>query len=255
MRNYGLYSRRITALHRLHPVTKLVCAVILVLSPLLASDLKPSASYLLCCLVLVGAAHGWSSLRRLAPIVVAMALVTVVVWPFFCREGRPVFSVLGLLITQEGFQHGVAMACRLVSFILVGVVFLTVTRVEELMTALSRLGLPFPLTFSLTLSFRLAPAFMTTIETIRDAQRARGHTVDKGNLIRRAAKHVPLIIPVILHAIRATDVLAMALESRGFGKNARRTSIVRLSFSARDVAALAVTMLAPAALLAWRLAL
>ena len=251
-KKYGLYSRRITPFHRLHPLTKLICASCLLIAPLFVSDLRGSASYLAGCLVLVILARAWPSVRTLLPIILMMAVVTVFVWPVFWRGGEEVASLVGLSITDEGLFRGLAMACRLVSLVLTGIVFLTVTRVEEFMAALRMLGLPFVFTFTLMLSFRLTPTFISTVGTIRDAQKARGHTIDQGNVIRRAIKHVPLIVPVILHALRSTDILSMALESRAFGKNTNRTSILRLTHSWRDPLAYTLAGLALAAAIAWR---
>lgn len=251
-KKYGLYSRRITPFHKLHPLTKLLCASCLLIAPLFVSDLRGSASYLAACLVMVILARAWPSVRALLPIILMMAVVTVLVWPLFWRGGEEVASFAGLSITDEGLFRGPAMASRLVSLVLTGVVFLTVTRVEEFMAALRMLGLPFVFTFTLMLSFRLTPTFISTVGTIRDAQKARGHTIDQGNVIRRAIKHLPLIVPVILHALRATDILSMALESRAFGKKANRTSILRLSFTWRDPLAYAVSALVLAAAVAWR---
>jgi len=251
-KRYGLYSPRITPLHKLHPLTKLICASLLLVSPLLVSDLAGSLGYLAGLLILVTFARAWRSVRTVLPIILMMAVVTVLVWPLFFRSGEEIVSFLGLSITNEGLFRGITMASRLISLVLVGVVFLTVTRVEEFMAALRMLGIPFVFTFTLMLSFRLVPTFISTVGLIRDAQKARGHTLDHGNPVRRAIKHIPLIVPVVLHALRATDVLSMALESRAFGKKANRTSILRLRHSWRDPLGYGVGVLVLAAAIAWR---
>ncbi|MBN1593235.1 MAG: energy-coupling factor transporter transmembrane protein EcfT [Candidatus Coatesbacteria bacterium] len=254
-KRYGLYSRRRTIFHGLHPLSKLLCAFMILVSPLFLSDISGSLSYLALCLVLVALGRAWSSLRALLPIISMMAFVTIVVWPLFWRGGEDVFGLWGISITDEGLLRGLSMASRLISLILVGIVFLTVTRVEEFMAALRLLGLPFVFTFTLMLSFRLAPTFIATVGTIRDAQKARGHTIDQGNPLRKAIKHVPLIIPVILHAIRGTDVLSMALESRGFGKKVNRTSIIQLTHTWRDPIAYSMSVMILSAAIFWRYAL
>ena len=251
-KRYGLYSPRITFFHGLHPLTKLVCTSLLLVSPLVLSDLAGSVGYLAGLVVLVTLARAWRSVRTVLPIILMMAIVTVVVWPLFFKSGEEVVSFLGLSITNEGLFRGITMASRLISLVLTGVVFLTVTRIEEFMAALRVLGIPFVFTFTLMLSFRLVPTFISTVGLIRDAQRARGHALDQGDPVRRAIKHIPLIVPVVLHALRATDVLSMALESRAFGKKAQRTSILRLSYSWRDPLAYGVAVLVLAAVVAWR---
>lgn len=251
-KRYGLYSRRLTPLHRLHPLTKLLCALLVLIAPLVVSDLTGSACCVLLSLVLIASSWAWSSVRTLLPIVAMMAVVTVIVWPMFFRGGQELVRVGSLYATDEGVERGLAMACRLVSLVLIGIVFLTVTKVEEFTASLSMLGLPFVVTFALMLSFRLAPTFLSTVGTIRDAQTARGHTIDQGNPIRRALKHIPLIIPVILHALRSTDVLSMALESRAFGKKAKRTSVLSPRLSWRDPLAYVTAGIVLAASIVWR---
>ena len=251
-KKYGLYSRRITPFHELHPLTKLLCASCLLIAPLFVSDIRGSASYLAGCVVLITLARAWPSVRTLLPILSMMAIVTTLVWPLFFRTGEEIISFWGLSFTYEGLFRGLTMASRLLSLVLTGIAFLTVTRIEEFMAALRMLGLPFVFTFTLMLSFRLTPTFISTVGTIRDAQKARGHTIDRGNVIRRAIKHIPLIVPVILHALRATDILSMALESRAFGRKANRTSILRLTHSWRDPLAYTVAGLVLAAAIAWR---
>ncbi|MCD6326225.1 energy-coupling factor transporter transmembrane protein EcfT [bacterium] len=250
---YGLYSQGVTLFHKLHPLTKLLCAWLLLVAPLVVVDLKGACTTLALCMILITLARAWGSIRTLLPIVAMMAIVTTVVWPLFHRGGEELFTLFGLSISEAGAARGATMACRLVSLVMIGVAFLTVTRIEEFTASLRILGLPFVVTFALTLSFRLAPTFLLTVGTIRDAQRARGHAIDRGNPIRRALKHIPLIIPVLLHALRATDVLSMALESRAFGRKVTRTSILRLNSTWRDPVAYAVAGLALASAIIWRL--
>ena len=54
------------------------------------------------------------------------------------------------------------------------------------------------------------------------AQRSRGLDVSTGGMLQRIRKYVPLVVPLIGHALRQTNLLAMALESKGFHPSIRR---------------------------------
>ena len=48
--------------------------------------------------------------------------------------------------------------------------------------------------------------------------------LSRGNPIRAARTYIPVIVPLIISALRSVDSLAMALQSRGFGAHGERTS-------------------------------
>jgi energy-coupling factor transport system permease protein len=54
------------------------------------------------------------------------------------------------------------------------------------------------------------------------AQRSRGLDVSTGGILQRIRKYVPLVVPLIGHALRQTNLLAMSLESKGFHPSIRR---------------------------------
>jgi len=48
-------------------------------------------------------------------------------------------------------------------------------------------------------------------QTVVDAQRSRGLELDKGNLLKRVRNYIPILIPLLLIAIRRSLELAEAL--------------------------------------------
>ena len=142
------------------------------------------------------------------------------------------------------------MAVKLTTFLAVGTLFLSTTKVEEFAYALTRFGVPYKLGFTLTLAFRLVPAFVESGFTVVQAQRCRGFNFDEGGLLERVRRYVPVIVPVFIGALRRADNMAMALEARGFQRQNPRTSYQRYVFGNRDAVAL-VILLSVAALYLW----
>jgi len=83
-----------------------------------------------------------------------------------------------------------------------GLVFVTTTRPEDFTFALRRLGLPGGMSVALSLAFRLLPSFLATVQTVKDAQRARGLDLDSGGLMTRLRRYLSLAAPVFGYALR-----------------------------------------------------
>ncbi len=106
------------------------------------------------------------------------------------------------------------------------------------------LGYPNALSFTFTTAVRLVPTMAVDAQTVVDAQRSRGLELDKGNLLRRIRNYVPILIPLLLIAIRRSLELAEALESRGFPGREGRTSLFQLKLRTADYAIIAPSLVA-----------
>ena len=80
---------------------------------------------------------------------------------------------------------------------------------------------------------------------ILEAQQSRGLTFSRRNPFQVARAYVPVLIPLIISALRSVDSLALALQSRGFRVGQRRTNRHVLRMHARDWWILLATVLAP----------
>jgi energy-coupling factor transport system permease protein len=96
------------------------------------------------------------------------------------------------------------------------------------------------------MAVRLVPTIALEAQTIIDAQRSRGLEMERGNLIQRIRNYIPILIPLVVSAIRRSTELAEALESRAFGVTKDRESLVELRMKLSDYATviIALTVLA-----------
>jgi energy-coupling factor transport system permease protein len=228
-----LYLPTGSPVHRLHPVTKMASLLAVIVAAFLVDRplaLAPLLAVLLGLLVAVG---GGENLRRFRLMFVLVFVFTLVVWTFFggATTGTP---------TRAGFLLGLSTAVRLATFLAAGLVFLTTTRVEEVAYALGRVGVPYKAGFTLTLSFRLVPVFFDAALSVVQAQRCRGLPFDRGGPLTRLRRFVPVIVPVLIGALRRADRMAMALELRGFNSGRPRTTYPRARPQPRDAVAGAI---------------
>jgi energy-coupling factor transport system permease protein len=187
-------------------------------------------------------AGGVANLRRLRFMFVLVFVFTLLIWTFFYRTV--------LVPTRDGFLYGLSTAMRLDTFLAAGILFLTTTRVEEVAYALGRVGVPYTVGFTLTLSFRLVPVFFDAALAVLQAQRCRGLELARGGLVRRLRRFVPVLVPVLIGALRRADRMAMALELRGFNSGRPRTTYLRARAGAADAVAAVVVVATAAAYVA-----
>ncbi len=218
----SLYLNHNTWVHRLDGRTK----VLTVLGFFILALCFSHPGYLLGVLALVvgglAVAHAGVNVKKMWVLATLLVCYSILLWPFFV-EGEtpvPVFHVVG--VTWEGCVFGLGMGLRLLIMVWGGVWLLSTTTIEELAQASQRLGLPSRIGFAFSLAFRWVGVLLGAGVGVIQAQRSRGLDVSSGSIIERIRKYVPLVVPLIGHALRQTNLLAMALESKGFHPTARR---------------------------------
>jgi len=226
-----LYVDRESALHRLHPLTKLVALPVVFGVAMRLERLETLALLALAVLGIAALGRVLDAVAGMASLLVTLLVATTVMWWLFAPEG-------GLI--RDGFQPAAlaragGLGLRLALMVASGVVFLATTRVEDFAHGLRTLGLPYRVAFALTLAFRLVPTFVASGRAVAEAQRARGLDLDHGVLLARMRRYTPLVVPMFLTSIRRADRLAAALETRGFGSGEMRTDLVQHRFGAGDV--------------------
>lgn len=98
-----------------------------------------------------------------------IGIMTFVLWLIF-YNGPP----------GDAHIFAAAMSLRFIDLLLVGLLLLSITSLEEFSAGLMLLGLPYPVAFALSLSFRLVIVFVATGFTIVEAQKTGEITCGKG---------------------------------------------------------------------------
>jgi energy-coupling factor transport system permease protein len=239
-----LYLDHRTWVHRLHPVVRLVAMVTF----FIVAFVVERPQWLLPPALVIGLLLVWTrSLRnvhRLRYLFVLIFLMTFLIWTWrYGPDGDPPWLIWGPLeISSTAPLFALGMATKLTVFLASGILFLSTTRIEELAYALNRVGIPFKLGFTMTLAFRLVPAFLDAAVNVVQAQRCRGLDFDRGNPWQRLRRYIPVIVPVFMGGLRRADNMAMALEARGFQMTCDRTMLQQLRFGLLDAVVLAVLL-------------
>ncbi len=97
------------------------------------------------------------------------------------------------------------------------------------------LGLPDKIAYAMDLTMRFIPTYARDFQLTLDAQRARGYELEKlqGGLFAQVRKLAPLIVPVTIRAIAASEDIIDAMDLRAFGVGPR-TWLQQLHYRRRD---------------------
>jgi energy-coupling factor transport system permease protein len=148
----------------------------------------------------------------------------------------------GYVLTAEALEAAVAMTLRFVVLVESFSVFFLTTSPDHLGLALEQTRVPYEFAFAFTTAVRFVPVLAEEAQTIMDAQKARGLELEKGGFLKRIRNYVPVLIPLIVSAIRRSLELAEAMESRAWGASKKRTNLYELKLHRGDFVLLAITI-------------
>ena len=147
-----------------------------------------------------------------------------------------------LTLTQEGLIHGLAMAYRLLLLVAFASLLTLSTAPLELTDALERLMSPFKrigvpaheIAMMMSIALRFIPTILEEFDRIMLAQRARGSSLAQGNLAKRVAAMLPLLVPLFAAAFRRSAELAEAMEAKCYRNGEGRTRFKIMQWRLKD---------------------
>jgi energy-coupling factor transport system permease protein len=101
------------------------------------------------------------------------------------------------------------------------------------------------------IAIRFIPILTITAERIAKAQASRGAVWGSasGGILRRVRQVVPLLVPLFVQSLHKAEALALAMDSRGFGVIAERSSYIRSRFRVTDLIFILASLILLAAIL------
>ena len=228
-------------LHRMNPVAKLACALLICVACFAASNLP-----FIACMVVLGFALAAScgmthQTVGLAKAVFFFSLLLAVIQILTTPEGARLVELPWGYIGTGSLLAALRTVLRLIAAAIPLFLVFYVTKLNDLANALVKnVHLPYRYAFAFTSTIRFIPVFMNDMKGIMEAQTARGVEFDCGGLANKVRLMVPLCIPLLVGSVRKANSAAIAAEVRGFYLRSGASGFKQYPFFARDVVALAV---------------
>lgn len=225
----GLKFRKVfSPIHNLDPRMKFIYVIVIFIAAIMFSSIIPLLTLFFMQIPFVFLARvqkQWiRSLRGAAFLAVFIFLVNIL--------GN--FVTHNYTVTATDLEGAFAMTLRFVVLVESFSVFFLTTSPDHLGLALEQSRVPYEFAFAFTTAVRFVPVLAEEAQTIMDAQKARGLELEKGNFMKRIRNYVPVLIPLIVSAIRRSLELAEAMESRAWGATKKRTNLYALKLQKGD---------------------
>jgi energy-coupling factor transport system permease protein len=243
------YEDRGTVIHRLDPRVKLLWW--LAINITLATWNDPIFLLALWVSVFVYAAIGRippSELGKLLlpvlPFVVLVIVANLAVWRPAPGEGAHLIGYLvgedvpvlpTMPVYRETIVFSVGTMLRLLTLVTSTLVLIKTVSPSELALAIVKLKAPPEVGMTISMTISYIPVVVGQLTTVMEAQQSRAWKVKTSNPVARFRAYVPLSIPTFFRSFKATEAMAAAMMSRGFGYDIdNRTELHPLSFRQRD---------------------
>lgn len=235
----GLRFKTISSpIHKIDPRAKFIYVCVLFAMAVLFSQLIPLLVLFFSQIPLViiaGMKREWLRLMRGSIFFAALIFIANMISLYFYG---------GTLSLAAVIEHSLAMTTRFLILVESFSIFFATTSPDMLSLSLEQIGVPYEFCFAFTTAIRFVPVLAEEAQTIMDAQKARGLELERGNFMKRVKNYIPILIPLIVSAIRRSMELAEAMESRAWGASKKRTSLYSLKMRVKDYIFIVVSIAA-----------
>lgn len=245
----GHYVARDSRIHSLDPRTKLLGALVVMISVFFIQNAAQLALAFICIVAISLLAHIplaelWRSMRGLVVMLGLLAVFNLLL----VRGGEPLLSWGIVYITTGGLRAALLYSTRMIPAIAAVALLLATTTQTELADALdsilaplARVGVPaHELAMVFSLMLRFIPTIADEATSLLDAQAIRGAALTHGSLARRIRAVVPLVVALLQSALRHADGISRALDARCYVAGNARSHWHPMVFRSSDAVAAGV---------------
>lgn len=223
MKSISLYVDQDTFLSRMHPFTKLVYIIAVLLIPLLSGRLVMFGIMIGISLILLCTGRVIKKAMPLIAFSLTIILTVFIIQGLFDHDNTHVLFSLGFLhFYKEGLLYALQIGLNILNMLLGFAVFVLTTQPNDLVEDLEQIGFSPRFGYMISSVFQIVPQMSSTMKTITDAQRSRGLETE-GSLWTRMKSFIPLISPVVMNSLIDTRERAIALEVRGFNASNKKS--------------------------------
>jgi len=232
----SFYVKRNSTLHQLNPLTKLTLVFGLVFISFLSPWYWTPHTLLLIVIIplsFIGRVNR-EFFRAFLGLILPAASFLFFMQAFFQPIGSTVlFKIWFLDITTESLLFAFRNAMRIAVMVSSFTLFLLTTHPSELMSDLTRRGLPGQFAYVIISTLQILPQMQAKAQTIIAAQRSRGLDT-QSSFLRRIGSLGPLVGPLVFGSLVEVEERAIAIEARGFTSTHVKTSLYEIPDTSLD---------------------
>lgn len=242
MRGFLEYVPGTSLLHRMNPVAKLACALLVIFACFLTNNIIVLVAILVADYVLAARCHMMRQALGLSRAVAGFSLVLAIIALLTTPVGTELVRLPWGYIGTGSLLAVARIVVRLLACAIPLFLTFYVTKINDLANSLVKVcHVPYKYAFVFMSTVHFIPVFLNDMSSIMEAQTARGVEFD-GGLIKRLRLMAPLCVPLLVGSVRKTNSAAIAAEVRGFTLRTRESGYKEYPFAPYDFAAMLVCL-------------
>lgn len=244
------YINRESVIHRMSGATKLIVLILWSLAAMTSFDTRFLALLPILAFILFGLSKiRFSDVKFLLWFTfVFMVLNNLLIYIFSPEHGVSIYGSRTIIfegygrwtLTAEQLFYHLNVVLKYLATIPVVILFVSTTDPSEFASSLSKIGINYKVAYSVSLALRYIPDIQREFHDIMISQQARGLEMasKKQNIIKRLKNASAMLFPLIISSMDRIEVIANAMELRGFGKLKKRSWYSERPFRAPDYTAI-----------------
>jgi len=223
----SFHVQRDSLIHKLNPLTKITLTLALILVAFTSPWYWTPHLLVLIAIIPLGFIGKVANefFRTAIRLILPAAGFLFLMQAFFQPLGESViFKFYFLDVTQESLMFAFRSAMRVFVMVSAFTFMLLTTHPSELMSDLTRRGLPGQFAYVIISTLQILPQMQAKAQTIISAQRSRGLDTES-SFLKRAGSVVPLVGPLVFGSLAEVEERAIAIEARGFTSKKAKTSL------------------------------
>lgn len=250
-----IYVSRKSFFHELDPRSKIIFLILVSTSIFTVRNIPLALVGLGVMIALWGLAGlSWTTLYKLLKtlfgIFVFLFIVQSIFYPGEKAIIKPLIPTFVPLIggigkvTVEGICFAFLLTIRLLTMIILMPFFSMTTQMQTMALGLTKLGLPYHISFTTTSALNMVPILQSEVSIIMDAQKLRAMRIyEKGKIMDKLKSYTALVTPLVIGAMRRAQSMAVAMDSRAFGAMKTRTFLEDIRFTKWDWVFIVLTVI------------
>ena len=216
------YIKGDSLVHRLHPLTKILVAIIIIIMSVITLDLGILLIILAIVALIAGISRIGSTLAQQIPLFAMLSVFLTILTVLTVQNGAVLYDGL-VLVTVGGITSGLVLATRFIIMISAVHVVVVSTAPGDLVRALRAMHMPVDYTLMMLIALRFIPGLQMEGRRIQEAQLSRGYNPGTG-FMGKVRSVAPMLVPLVANSLARTRVIGYTLEMRGY-RNPRNAAV------------------------------
>ncbi|MBQ6335558.1 MAG: energy-coupling factor transporter transmembrane protein EcfT [Erysipelotrichaceae bacterium] len=126
----------------------------------------------------------------------------------------------------------------------IAILFISTTNPSEFASSLSQIGVPYRVSYSVSLALRYIPDIQQDYHEIAQSQEARGVALGKDvKFFERLKNSAKILLPLVLTSLNRIDDISNSMQLRSFGKHKKRTWYMKKKMTVADYSVILLCVL------------